>query len=176
MQLQAIDALYSSHHRWLLGLLRRKLGNASDAADLAHDAFIRLLLRPRAFDSHDGARAYLSAVAKGLCVDLWRRREIEHAWLEALAVRSESVEPSAEHRAIVLEALFAVDAMLQRLPENVREAFLMAQIHGMTYREIAAAIGVSTRMVKRYMAQAMLHCVLLEASCLSAVPAVSVAS
>lgn len=163
VQAQAIDVLYSNHHRWLIGLLRRKLGNACDAADLAHDAFLRLLLRPRNFDSHDGARAYLSTVAKGLCIDLWRRREIERAWLEALAARAEPAEPSAEHSAIVLEALFEVDAMLRRLPEKVRDAFLMAQIHGMTYREIAAETRVSVRMVKRYMAQAMLHCVLLEA-------------
>lgn len=161
---QGIDALYSHHYGWLHAFLRRKLGNAFDAADLAHDAFVRLLVKPRDFDSQDGARAYLSTVAKGLCVDLWRRREIERAWVDALAVSARRVEPSAEHRAIVLETLFEIDAMLRRLPEKVRSAFLMAQVHDMTYPEIAAELGVSTRMVKRYMAHAMLHCVLLEVS------------
>ncbi|WP_460949203.1 sigma factor [Pseudomonas marginalis] len=29
--------LYGTHHRWLLGLLRRRLNDRWDAADLAHD-------------------------------------------------------------------------------------------------------------------------------------------
>lgn len=162
-QTLVVHTLYSHHHGWLYRLLQRKLGNAGDAADLAHDAFLRLLSRPCDFDSADGARAYLSTIARGLCIDLWRHRAIEQAWLEALAASSESVTPSVEHSAIVLETLFEIDAMVRSLPEKVRESFLMSRIHGMAYKEIAAEIGVSTRMVKRYMAQAMLHCVLLQA-------------
>jgi RNA polymerase sigma-70 factor (ECF subfamily) len=160
---QVIHALYSDHHGWLYRLLQRRLGNACDAADLAHDAFLRLLSRPCEFDSSEGARAYLSTIARGLCVDLWRRRAIERAYLEALAGHEVAAHPSAEHRAIVLETLFQIDAMVRRLPEKVREAFLMYKLHGMAYKEIAGELKVSTRMVKRYMAQAMLHCLLLQA-------------
>ena len=44
---QRLHALYRDHHGWLYGWLRRRLGNAADAADLAQDAFLRLLIRPR---------------------------------------------------------------------------------------------------------------------------------
>ncbi len=160
---QQLHALYSDHHGWLAAWLRRRLGNAFDAADLAHDAFVRLLARPREFDSFDGARAYLSTVAKGLCVDLWRRREIERAWIETLAALPEALEPSAEHRAMVLEALCEIDAMLSALPAKAASAFVMAMAQGMTDKEVAAALGVSDRMVRKYVAQAMLHCIALEA-------------
>ena len=53
--------------------------------------------------------------------------------------------------------------MLRSLSEKVRAAFIMSQLQGMTYAQIALALQVSERMVKKYMAQAMLHCVLLEA-------------
>jgi RNA polymerase sigma-70 factor (ECF subfamily) len=163
---QVIHSLYSDHHGWLYRFLQRKLGDACDAADLAHDAFLRLLARPCEFDSDEGARAYLSTIARGLCIDLWRRRAIERAYLEALAGQAEATHPSAEHRAIVLETLFQIDAMVRRLPEKVREAFLLYRLHGMAYKDIAAELGVSTRMIKRYMAQAMLHCLLLQAGAL----------
>ena len=39
----------------------------------------------------------------------------------------------------------------------------MAQVDGMPYREIAVELGVSERMIKKYMAQAMLECALIEA-------------
>lgn len=44
----------------------------------------------------------------------------------------------------------------------------MAQVHGMTYKEIGAELGVSDRMVKKYMAQAMLHCALIKAGYVTA--------
>jgi RNA polymerase sigma factor (sigma-70 family) len=62
---------------------------------------------------------------------------------------------------LVVEALMQVDAMLARLPNKVRRAFLLSQLHGMTYAAIGAELGVSERMVKKYMAQAMLHCLML---------------
>ena len=55
-----ILSLYQAHHGWLRGWLLRRLGNAFDAADLAHDAFARLLAAPRAFDSPQGCLLYTS--------------------------------------------------------------------------------------------------------------------
>lgn len=157
-----IVLIFSEHHTWLQKLLRRRLGNACDAADLAQDVFLRLLIKPRYFDNMAGARLYLSIMAQGMCIDLWRRKEIERVWLETLTSQPLPVVVSAEHCAIVLETLFQVDAMLRTLPEKVRTAFLMSQIRGLTYAEIAMELAVSERMVKKYMSQAMLNCLILE--------------
>lgn len=158
-----VHGVYADHHRWLHGLLQRRLGCSETAADLAHDVFLRLITRPRRLDSFEGARAYLSTLARGICIDHWRRREIERAWLEVVAAQPEALAPSAEYRAMVIETLCQVDAMLRRLPENVARAFLMSQLQGLTYRAIAGELGVSERMVKKYMARAMLQCALVEA-------------
>lgn len=160
---QEMHTLYSDHHGWLTTWLRRRLGNTFDAADLAQDTFLRLLTRPRGFDSFDGARACLSTIAKGLCIDLWRRREIEQAWLEAIAARPEAIVPSAEHQVMVIQALLEIDAMLSQLPDKAASAFVMAMVYGMTDKEVAAELGVSDRMVRKYMTQAMVHCMALEA-------------
>jgi len=159
---QQFNALYRDHHGWLYAWLRRRLGNAADAADLAHDAFLRLLTRPRTFDGFDGERAYLSTMARGLCVDFWRRREIEEAWLAAQAAAPEAVQPSVEHHAIVIETLCEIDAMLRQLPWKAAEAFIMAMAYGMTDTEISIELGVSDRMVRKYVAQSMMHCLKLE--------------
>lgn len=154
---------YLSHSAWLLGFLRRRLGSGFDAADLMQDTFLRVLLRPRTFDGATGERSYLATIARGLCIDHWRRRQLEQDWLEAMAARPEPLQASPEQQALIIETLHEVDAMLLRLPHKVRRAFLMAQLDDMPYREIALAIGVSERMVKKYLAQAFLHCAVLEA-------------
>lgn len=158
-----IAMLYTDHHAWLQAWLGRRLGNAADAADLAHDAFIRLIDKPRRFDSAPEARGYLRSMANGLCVDLWRRRSIEQAWLDTLAAQPEAVAPSAEHQAIVLETLYEIDTLLRSLPPRAAQAFVMAVACDMTYREVAQELGVSVRMVAKYIAKATLHCLHLEA-------------
>ncbi len=157
-----IATLYGDHHAWLQAWLRRRLGNAADAADLAQDAFVRLLRRPLRFDSAPQARVYLRTLAQGLCVDLWRRREIEQAWLDTLAAQPQSLAVSAEDHAAVLQALQDIDRLLQGLSARAAQAFVLAQACGMTDQEVADALGVSSRMVRKYVAQAMLLCLQLD--------------
>ncbi len=154
--------LYLDHHGWLVKLLSRRLGNSADAVDLAHDAFLRLLVRPRQFDSFQGARGYLRTMAHGLCTDLWRRREIERAYLETLAAQPEPVAPSAETDTAVIEALVEIDTVLHSLPEKTANAFIMAMVLEMTDREVAEAMGISDRMVRKHVARAMLACAALD--------------
>jgi RNA polymerase sigma factor (sigma-70 family) len=154
--------LYRHHHRWLSGWLRKKLGNGFDAADLAHDTFIRLMSRV----DHGviaEPRAYLASIAHGLVVNHWRRLAVERAYLETLATLTPNLHPSPEERALMLEALTELDALLDALNPKARKAFLLAQLDGWTYAQIATELRVSERMVKKYMAQAMLHC--LTATC-----------
>jgi RNA polymerase sigma factor (sigma-70 family) len=160
-----IADLYHQHHGWLKSWLLRRLGNAPDAADLAHDVFLRLILKPasRGFANAGEARAYLRAMANGMCINLWHRREIEQAWLDVLAAQPQGFAPSAERQAMVLEALHEVSAMLLALPAKAARAFLLAEACQMSQQEVADELGVSTRMVRKYLAQAMLHCLQLQA-------------
>lgn len=153
--------LYVDHQGWLNGWLRRQLGCSQKAADLAQDTFVRLLTKDQDVATIREPRAYLHTIARGLLINHWRRKQLEQAYLEGLALQPQAVMPSPESQALVIETLMQVDAMLSRLPSKVRRAFLLSQLHGMTYAAIAAQLQVSERMVKKYMAQAMLHCLLL---------------
>lgn len=157
--------IYTDHHNWLHSWLWKRLGNSSDAADLAQDVFVRLIIKPapRGFEHDGAARAYLKKMANGMCINLWHRREIEQAWLETLAMRPEEFAPSAERQAIVLEALYEIGSMLLELPPKAARAFILAEACEMTDKEVAAEIGVSDRMVRKYIVKVMLACMKLQA-------------
>lgn len=158
---QGVKNLYSDHHGWLQGWLRRKLGNTFDAADIAQDVFIRILTRQQPAQIAE-PRAYLSAIARGLVIDHWRRRELEQAWLQTLAAMPEAEAPPPESRLLFLEALLAVDRLLDSLKPPIRRAFLLAQLEGLTCPLIAERLGVSLATVERYMAKALRHCYRLQ--------------
>ena len=91
-------------------------------------------------------------------INHWRRSAIEKAYLERLSAYPEEVTISVEDSAIILEVLREIDELLNQLPEKVRTAFLLAQLDDLTYVEIGQRLGVSDRMVRKYMAQAMFQC------------------
>ncbi|MFJ2982378.1 MULTISPECIES: sigma-70 family RNA polymerase sigma factor [unclassified Pseudomonas] len=152
-----IEHLYVEHHSWLQGWLRHRLNNAADAADLAQDTFVRVLQRRQA-QVPQTPRAYLRTIARGLVIDLWRHRDIERAWLDTLAQLPEAQAPSPEVSALAIEALVAIDRLLDSLPERARTVFLLAQLDGLPCPRIAEQLGVSLSTVERDLAKALRHC------------------
>ncbi|MGY2261599.1 sigma-70 family RNA polymerase sigma factor [Pseudomonas sp. SDO55104_S430] len=157
---RSVEALYVGHQGWLYGWLQRKLGNRVDAADLMHDTFTRILAGKSLPDLAE-PRAYLTCVAKGILVNWYQRQALERAYLSALEQMPESLAPSPEQRFLILETLHEVDAMLDSLPILVKRAFLLSQIGGMKYHDIATKLDVSLITVKRYMKQAFVQCLTL---------------
>lgn len=162
---QQVEHLYVGHHGWLLSWLRKRLGCTHQAADLAQDTFLRLITsRSRhRFNTIAEARAYLRTTAQNLCITQWRRQEIERAWLESLAAAPAIHFPSAERQAIVLQALQELSEMLNSLSPKAASAFALAVICGMSDDRVGAELGISGRMVRKYVVQAMTACLSLRA-------------
>lgn len=156
----AISNLYCEHHGWLFGWLRRKLGCAHNAADLAQDTFARILNARESVASLREPRAFLSTTARRLIIDQVRRKHIENAYLQELALTAEALEgfQSPEHILSTLEALEHIAFMLEGLHDNVRQAFVLYYLDGLTQSEIARQLGLSDRTVRKYLIQALLHC------------------
>jgi len=151
-----VHTLYADHHDWLRGWLRRRLGDAHQAADLAHDTFVRVIAGRQAGAIQE-PRAYLTTLAQRVLCHFWRRRELEQAWLDALATLPEELAPSPEDYALVREAVEALDQYLGALPPKVRQVFLLRRLDGLKHAEIARATGLSVATVERYMKQALVH-------------------
>ena len=159
---QTFHDLYRDHRGWLEGWLRRRMGDACDAADLSQDTFLRILASSQRIADLQEPRAYLLTVGKRLLSNFYKRRSLEQAYLAALAALPEDCVPSPEQRWLLLETLQALDELLDGLPVAVRRAFLWSQLEGLNYQQIAERLRVSERTIKRYMAQAYEHCLLVE--------------
>lgn len=133
------------------------MGCPHGAADLAQDTFLRVLTA-REIEQVAEPRAFLTTLAKRVLFTHWRRRELEQAYLQALADLPQAMVPSVEDMALLHEALQAIDQRLAGLPAKVKQAFLLHRLEGLTHAQIAAEVGVSVASVERYMKQSYLHC------------------
>ncbi|EKY3917462.1 sigma-70 family RNA polymerase sigma factor [Enterobacter hormaechei] len=154
-----LESLYGAHHGWLKSWLTRKLQSTFDADDIAQDTFVRVM-RGDTLSTVRDPRSFLCTVAKRVMVDLFRRNALEKAYLEMLANLPEALAPSPEERESQLETLQLIDTMLNGLNAKTREAFLLSQLEGLAYSEIAHTLGVSVSSVKKYIAKAIEHCLL----------------
>ncbi|CAK9889843.1 MULTISPECIES: sigma-70 family RNA polymerase sigma factor [Pseudomonas] len=152
-----VGALYLQHHSWVVAMLRRKLGNREQALDLAQDTFVKLL-RSEMPPLLREPRAYLGTIASRLCLQHFRRQALERAYLQSLAQLEPQHQPSEETRVLVLEALDAVGQVLDGLASRVREVFLLSQLDGLTYPQIAERLGLSVNVVQKAMLKAYRHC------------------
>jgi len=155
-----VGALYLDHHRWLIGWLRRRVGCSQHAADLTQDTFVRVLALRDALPALQAPRAYLATTARRLLVDCARRQAIEQAWNDECAARAElaGAYPSPEASLIALRTLEALSRALEGVAEKAREAFVLHYLEGLTHADVAARLGVSDRMVRKYLAQVLVRC------------------
>ncbi|MCO8162376.1 sigma-70 family RNA polymerase sigma factor [Pseudomonas sp. LJDD11] len=157
METSPLDTLYRDHHGWLQSWLRQRLGDREQAADIAQDTFLRLLVTRRMPGMGEG-RMYLAQIARNLVIDQWRRQRIEQAYLQSIAGLAEPESPSLETRAMIIETLIQIDQMLDSMPGKVREAFVLSRFEGLDYAQIAERLQVSVSSVQKYMLRAINAC------------------
>ena len=151
-----VHTLYVDHHAWLQSWLLRRLGSTHQAADLTQDTFVRVIAGQQVHAIRE-PKAYLTTLAQRVLYHFWRRRELEQAWLDALATLPEEVAPSPEDYALVREAIEAVDQWMEGLPPKVRQVFLLRRLEDLKHTEIAEVMCLSVATVERYMKQALMQ-------------------
>ena len=153
-----IGLLYSEHAVWLRSWLHGRTRCHEWAADLTQDTFRRLI---ESRDSHAirDPRNLLTVIARRLLVDDVRRRDVERAYLACHAVlRDDADTLTPERIAQAVQLIDGLAALLADMPREVRYAFLLRKLDGLTHAEIAVRLGVSDRTVKRHIARAFAHC------------------
>ncbi len=153
-----LQDLFQDHAKSLLTFLSRKYRNVELAEDVIQTAFARLS-NEGALKNVKNLRGYLYRVAENLVVDHIRHERVKEKYREYNRYQKEIEERSSLEDALEAQRqLIKLEASLQKLPENSRNAFLYSRIHGMSYNDIASKMNVSVSSVEKYMLLALRSC------------------
>jgi len=164
-----IHAFEELHRRYvgsIYRLVRRKLGDALLAEDIAQETFLKALRMMDRVDESFNFGGWVHTVARNLCFDELRRRQRdprvddsddqdEGGLLAGLPSTSRSFDPVSVQESN--EVRRQVWTVAQRLPEKYRLVLTLRELQGLSYRRIAAILKMSESAVETLLYRARLR-------------------
>ena len=150
---------FAGLYRTTVGPLRRYLtrllGNATEAQDVAHDAYVRVY--PKVQDkSAINPEAVLYTTARRLAINQLKRRSIA-----PFAAGSGSVDTAASTAPGVVQQVMAgqewrlLEAAIAQLPEGCRTVLLLRKLDHLSHQEIAGRLGIAVSTIEKQHARAL---------------------
>lgn len=155
----AVQDTYLGIERSLKRFIARS-ASASDVEDIAQEALLNAM-SAEADRVIENPKAYLYRVAQNLVVRTHRSRAREIVgYVEGLDVaEAPCPTPSAERQLIDREQLGILCDALASLPPACRQVFILRKVHGLSHKEIADRLGISTSTVEKHLATGFSRCV-----------------
>jgi RNA polymerase sigma-70 factor (ECF subfamily) len=163
-----IHAFEELHRRYvgsIFRLVRRKLGDALLAEDIAQETFLKALRMMDRVDDSFNFGGWVHTVARNLCYDELRRRQRDlrvddgddedGGVLAGLPSTSKSFDPVLVQESN--EVRRQVWTVAQRLPEKYRLVLTLRELQGLSYRRIAVILKMSESAVETLLYRARLR-------------------
>jgi len=151
----AWEELVRLHTRRVYALCYRFTGSGSEAQDLTQEVFLRVFRTIRTFRSTEGSFAtWLARVTRNLLIDHYRRSRQERVTdsieeqLPVLEEEGAAASARPDHVLAGREASEILQATLQKLSPDLREAVILRDLQEMEYREIAGVLSIPEGTVK----------------------------
>ena len=137
----AFAELYSRYSQRVYAYILRVVGSADDARDLYQETFLKFYSSVQEKGDLENVIGFILTIARNLCLNFKRDKKLN---FDIDDYNFFTNDKSYEQK----ELLDLIAASLEVLDFEYREAFILRQYHGLSYKEIAAITGGSVSLVK----------------------------
>jgi RNA polymerase sigma factor (sigma-70 family) len=151
---RAFAELVRRHKEPLYRLLRRYVGNADDAYEAAHEAFIAAWAAIGRYDSKRPFLAWLRTIAINKARDRGRRMALRRLLFGSGSFEESGafvqIDPAtpADDELIQRQDMAVLDQAIARLPAPLKEALLLTAFDGWSQQEAGQILGVSIKTIE----------------------------
>jgi len=167
----AFDELFRRYRRRIFHFILRFLRDKNASEDAVQDLFLRVIRDPSRFQARSRFSTWLHTVARNLCIDMLRKQKYRRAasldqprftscarrpgppLVEEIASLGPSPEKQARRGSMRLKLLKAI----RSIPDEQRVVFLLREIGGLPFAEIATIVGAPLNTTKSRMRYALIN-------------------
>jgi RNA polymerase sigma-70 factor, ECF subfamily len=165
----AFAELVRRYRSAVLGTVRRTLGNSPEAEDAVQEVFMRALVSLPRYDRRHPFGPWILRIASNYCIDQLRRRKARkyRLWSDLSEAEEGKILKRMSTQEIVQNSpqedsgrcLEIAQSLLDRLKPRRRMAFVLKEIEGRGYAEVATILGIPevTARVRVWRARTDLH-------------------
>ena len=159
---QAFEMIIRRYQQPLVNYLGRMTGERETALDFAQDVFLKAYASLASFRPSFKFSTWLFKIASNHLIDHWRKKKFSEISLDrpfddddgAGRLQVEDRGPSVGRRYELAELRARVEKVLGRIPEALRELFVLRHVNEFSYEEIAEIKGLPVGTVKNRVFQA----------------------
>lgn len=156
MASQNFNQIFEREKNRLLGFVAKNVSDFAEAEDITQEVFSQFYEAYDVMKPIENTSAWLYRMARNKIVDLFRKRKTRQNYAEGnqMASKELSTPEDRQWSKGMMEALYAA---LENLPKEQSEVFVMSELEGLSFKDIAAKTGEKVNTLisrKRY---AVLH-------------------
>jgi RNA polymerase sigma-70 factor, ECF subfamily len=142
---QAFAEMYSRYSNRIYAYCLRMTGNSQDARDLFQEVFIKFYNSAKEIKELNNAQGFLLKIARNMCLNFKRNKKlILNIDDYAFCISGKNDEKEYEQN----ELMSLIAGSLELLEFDQREAFILRQYQGLSYKEISEITGKTAGAIK----------------------------
>lgn len=137
----AFEQIVSSYMRPALAVARQILSDHALAEDAVQESFLRVIRKREQYIPGSPFSCWFYAIVRNVCIDMLRRQTRQKKVIEGITTLDESGTLQTD--------LSEIPKLLDVLTSRERDVLVLRIVHGLGFRDVAAALGISEESAKK---------------------------
>lgn len=146
-----LEKAFRQLHGPLVAFFRKRGFSPEEAEELAQDTWVRVYEGRETFRGESTLKTWIYQIARHVLSNEIRRRKAQKRDIGLVGIGRDDVHDDSDgalEGALRAEAIALLESALQDLPKRMRQC-VQLRLRELSYRQIAAVMGVSVNTVKR---------------------------
>jgi len=152
--LALFDYFFDKYYQGLCVYAYRLLKSDSEAEDLVQDFFVRILENQKHIFIDSSVKSYFLRSVHNRCLDMLDHRKVKttHERFRIMMLKEDEMQ---EYPLLDSELTQQIEKAIKKLPENIRDTFILNRFDGLSYQQIATHENVSVKTIEYRISKAL---------------------
>ncbi len=152
---KAFEQIYHSYHKRVYGFAYKYTKSKAIAKEITQDFFVKLWEKKHLLSDHKSLEGQIFVILRNMVIDEMRKITQQQDLMAKLAARSNRLTENTEESILHNDLRHHLDGVLKTLPDQRKKIFQMSRDKGLSHREIAEELSISTKTVEAHIRLAL---------------------